>query len=354
MFKDVFELMDLIDSGEDIEKIVKERLSYLKSDEYRRTLLPRINFKNDECPMFYNGFITKDDIFGFTPEKNQNHQTSYIMDDEDIYYEVVKRLIDPKDRKTPAGIYQDIIDYFKYSENAKYKEILDYERIQIQKYFFEADKKEIDDLLRCDLGMSINCYKSLRSEYKNLTPREYVRFRVGLIDLGKRKLSDIEINMRMNVKERLKQIERTPLSIKDIKGLGVGKCVEHAMLTQNIFSFLGYNMFFISGGSFINNSKHSGHSWNVLESNGNYFIKDVRNYLVDEKMEKIKEPYDLLRFGEMNFKTQSGTKLRYKSVFERYMDLKRAAKEGKIYRTEAKYYFERLEKYKELNEESVL
>ena len=62
MVKSYNELMDMLHDGEDINKIIEGRLSYLKSQEYKETLSPRIYSQNDESVLLFNGFITEDEV----------------------------------------------------------------------------------------------------------------------------------------------------------------------------------------------------------------------------------------------------------------------------------------------------
>ncbi len=62
MFKNYNELIQMLEDGQDIITIRDERLAYLESEEYKRTLSPRINSQNDEVVLLLNGFITKDEV----------------------------------------------------------------------------------------------------------------------------------------------------------------------------------------------------------------------------------------------------------------------------------------------------
>ena len=94
-------------------------------------------------------------------------------------------------------------------------------------------------------------------------------------------------------------------SISIFKGNGSGRCLEHALMLQNLLSFIGIDISFFSTVQKTNNNI-VGHCFNVIHANGKNILIDLVNVNILENkkiapvLQKISdEDYEKLRSGEV-------------------------------------------------------
>ena len=292
--------------------------------------------------------------------------TAYILDDKEIYFDLLKGLNsfnNPRELLDINAVIMMIINiinnYFKSNKNAKYKDLLDALKEDIVQ---ELTPKE--ERIRGVFGMILNEYLYLKSKNYNLTQKQYINLirnyqsynvkmqsgKFYMINEQERQAyMFLGITGLLDQKNREKIIS-APINIKDIKGLGIGMCLEYSMLFQNLLSFLGYNTYMISGRFKKDDKEISGyHTWNVIESAGNFFIMDSINRILGPKIEGIQTSEELIKFGGVIVDGIEGFEPTYLSFFNTNQELKILAEMGKIERGEAKQYLNRLKIYKELH-----
>lgn len=352
MIKSREELLSRLESGEDVEKLVEERLSYLNSEEYRDTLFPTVYGEDDEDILLKNGFISSEEIFGTisNPKKFKEifgEITSYVIDDEQIYIDILNEILRFGIEDIEKLIMSYTIFYFEgFSKDKKSAEFID-----ILDYLEHTEK--VDFLIRGKIAKLINEYLYLKNYKKGLSVKEY-------IDLRKKYLNAMQKEEENSSKEEndallffyesglldkrtWNQVSNAPINIKDIKDLDIGMCVEKSMLTQNILSFLGYNAYLVNG-----RSQNNGHVWNVIEQDGTYSILDTNQNLYGIEFGRFDNPRQLLTFGELQFIKANGTNLKYQSSYNKD-DLGKIAADGKMYRYDASDFLERIDMYRQLH-----
>ena len=106
------------------------------------------------------------------------------------------------------------------------------------------------------------------------------------------------------------------VDINEISGYNIAKCTEHAMVTQNVLSFLGYESFMISG-NLEYNKKTEAHNFNVVKKNKKYYIIDTANRIYNKQIENMdnKEPEELTNFGEYSIICANGETIKYCSEY---------------------------------------
>lgn len=356
MIKNKEELFERLYSGEDIEKIIEDRLSYLNSEEYKSTLYPKIYGEDDENIILKNGFIPNDEIYGMVHNKREfkkayGTMTSYVIDDNKIYYDILKELKELRPNievKIFAKIVLYCWHYFDDEKFAtKYKDIYN--------YLVEFVKENLyGDNVREKVSMCINEYLYLKNYRKELSEIKYINLRkkcLRFLDKKEKNKSKEDFDAALFfyksgiLNEKIEErVFNSPINIKDIKGLKIGKCVEKSMVAQNILSFLGYNAYFVVG-----KVKNQGHAWNVVEQDGIYRTVDVGQFIDDDIFGKFDNPEQLLKFGEIFQKNFEGTIVGYHSLYERESDLKKIAEAGKMHRYDAQIFLERLSTYRKLH-----
>ncbi len=248
-----------------------------------------------------------------------------------------------------------ILQYFKYSQDAKYLKLLEWlkeeekRKIEEEERDKSVDEKEelLNDVLRGEIGRIINDYLAFKRMKPDLTQEDYINYRKKLKSEKFEELSEEEVEYVVWLNDNHKKIFQSPINIKDIKGLGVGKCTEHSILSQNILSFLGDNMYLISVRIVDFDNKEVLHDLNIMERSGHYIIWDILNHITQEiESQGIQEPRNLLQFG----KIVATEKMTIISYFDEKEDLKELADAGKFFRADALTYLDRLLIYKELRQ----
>lgn len=159
----------------------------------------------------------------------------------------------------------------------------------------------------------------------------------------------LEVDTAEELFEKLNSILKAPINIDDIYGAGIGMCTERAILTQNICSFLGYNIYLMSGK--IQNEgedEFTPHSWNVIEQDGIYKIFDTAQSVLGETIENVNSIEDLLKGKNITVENKSGQQIIYQVSITKESELQKLAKEGAKYRYDATKYLKRLEMYREI------
>ena len=317
MFNNLKELVMEIESGKDTETIVNERLEFLNSKEYQKEMKEGGN----DLEKVIQGFISDDRILGIS---NFIDETQYWIDEKDYYTVVIDNLIRPhlqELKKIQSLPTKNLINGVRYYfQNGK----PDKDGIEVFKKMKQAGMKE--GQIREDFG----------TEYK------------------KYMLAQKDENDYKELEDKVDEF--TPIPLSTVKGLGIGECLEMAMLSQNLLSFLGYNSFMILGKATNYKGEIEGHAFNCLEKGGKYLIFDSAMCFATIT-EDIKTPEDLLCFGEMSFK-RGESKVTYFSPKERekYKDpikkMQALAVRGENYRNSAMLYLKKIEISKKLTKQS--
>ena len=64
-------------------------------------------------------------------------------------------------------------------------------------------------------------------------------------------------------------------------GWSISKCVEYAAMTNQLFSFLGIESYYVKNKLLINGkSNYEGHAYNVIKTQRGYFVIDILNNIV--------------------------------------------------------------------------
>ena len=321
MFKDMNGLIQEIKSGKTNEEIFNERLEYLYSEEYHSQLFAR---KGNRTVTLINGFIGIYEPIAISDFFEENN---YILDDEEALLDLIEFVRQNIDNQlTPAKIFNHIRDVVREyclekKQDAKYNEMI----------------RHIKNP-REDFAVILNQYLYFQSKGLNISQEEFMQFYISY-KKGTLKLDDNEKNRR--VIELFSQYEienqyrlNDLISIRDIKGLGIGECVEIAGLSQNMLSFLGFNSFMLAG-----MYDDEPHQFNAVEINGKYCLFDA-SANCSGLMDFIKKPEDLLSFGK---------KGSYTSCKRNLSEIKELAKKGKDYRINCNKKLIQLQKYNELH-----
>lgn len=265
MFNNIDELRDLIKQGKNNEEIIRERLIYLNSEEYKKNRRDKIKKINSNIIDFYDGFIPCEEQITFSAKVSD---IIYSMDLVDIYDELVNLIRNNMDK---SGIsIRDIInivnDYYKYDEkNAQYKDVIEllkennHNTQQIRKYLRES----LPEVLKCkehsSFDGSLSDFIKAYSHYDSYKDDELAKKYRDSIDW-----------------DYLDSHPDIEVKLSDLKGNGTAMCTEMAMTIQNLFSFLGYDSYMI-GGVLKNksNNKSESHNFNVIRTKKGYFIVDA-------------------------------------------------------------------------------
>lgn len=270
MFTNLQELIQEIESGKDTQTIVKERLGFLKSDDYQSEMYKGNNTTSCE---FIQGFISDDTTYGF----GMMNTTQYWMDEEKIYEEIIDSLI------------RNYLSNIKTSNGLPMQNLINGIRHYFQKAKPNKQSLEVLEQMQRE-GLS---HDAIREDFGDRYNQHCLKRKEGL---------DYQ-ELCNQIDESEEKGNFVPIPISAIKGLNIGECTEMALLSQNILSFLGYNSFMISGASMNYSGIQEGHNFNVVEKDGKYIIFDSALAFFAIAPE-IKTPEDLLIFDEMTLKNQ--------------------------------------------------
>lgn len=256
----VEELIKEIKSGKDIKKIVSDRLAYLNSEEYQSNKVHLVTQSFHQV-ILWEGFIPSNQKVGNTENLNMGY------------------LISGSNK-----IYEDfVLALKKYMENGK--EIKHSYPIGYTKKFFLAAENQYSDIIdmykeagwsRTELREELQTFIS---EY--LSAKKYIKSMDSFTDIynfyNSITLEDIQKNQELKlfneVYQSITQEGDRELPLDELKGTGsINMCTEHAMLYQNLSSFLGYQTIMAVG-----YLKNEGHNYNFVYDNNQWMLHDNVN-----------------------------------------------------------------------------
>ena len=324
------ELINLIEKGKSNEEIINERLKYLNSEEYRSKRKATKTITNEfgdetKAVLFHDGFIPKDMPIGLETDDSSNCYT--INNINDLYEELLNYIRDNKEtikeRKGIAIKYvgEIIKAYFMIPRKESDKEAIEIlQQVYINHYkskgqYTEAEINKHAQLdARNHIGGYLAAWKDgVKAGLFKGSFKEYMIFIFSNREERKR-LGDEIYEWRKSHQDEGKQEISTGkiLDISEICGYNVAKCTEHAMVTQNVLSFLGYESFML-GGKLKHNNEPEGHNFNVVKKNGKYYIIDTVNRIYNKHIETMddKEAEELTSFGEYSTTLKNGETITY-------------------------------------------
>ena len=330
MFNNVMELIDLIEKGYSNEEIINERLKYLNSEEYRskRKITKTITNKfGDETKavLFHDGFIPKDMPIGLETDESSNCYT--INNINDLYEELLNYIRDNKETiKKSNGIAikyvgEIIKSYFIIPRKESDKEaieILKQAYINHYKSKGQYTEAEINKKAQLDVRKYIGGYLAawkdgVKANLFKGNFKDYIMICLYNQEERKRLINEIYEWRESHQDEGEQEILTGKiLDISEICGYNVAKCTEHAMVTQNALSFLGYESFMMAGKLKSNNNTEA-HNFNVVKKNGKYYIIDTVNRIYNKHIETMdsKEAEELTSIGEYSTILKTGETITY-------------------------------------------
>ncbi len=274
--------------------------------------------------LFHDGFIPKDMPIGLETDDSSNCYT--INNINDLYEELLNYIRDNKEtikeRKGIAIKYvgEIIKSYFMIPRKESDKEaieILQQAYINHYKSKGQYTEAEINKKAQLDVRKYIGGYLAAWKDgvKAGLFKGSFKEYIICLKKPEERKcLSDGIYKWRESYQDELGQ--DTPkgatLDISEICGYNVAKCTEHAMVTQNALSFLGYESFMMAGKLKSNNNMEA-HNFNVVKKNGKYYIIDTVNRIYNKHIETMdnKEAEELTSIGEYSTILENGETVTY-------------------------------------------
>lgn len=330
MFNNVMELIELIEKGISNEEIINERLKYLNSEEYRSKRKATKTITNElgdetKAVLFHDGFIPKDMPIGLETDDSSNCYT--INNINDLYEELLNYIRDNKEtikeRKGIAIKYvgEIIKSYFMIPRKESDKEAIEIiQQAYINHYkskgqYTEAEinkKAQLD--VRKHIGGYLAAWKDgVKAGLFKGSFKEYMIFIFSNRE-ERNRLGDEIYEWRKSHQDEGKQEISTGkiLDISEICGYNVAKCTEHAMVTQNALSFLGYESFMMAGKLKSNNNTEA-HNFNVVKKNEKYYIIDTVNRIYNKHIETMdsKEAEELTSIGEYSTILKNGETITY-------------------------------------------
>ena len=337
MFNNVMELIELMEKGISNEDIINERLKYLNSEEYRSKRKSTQNMYNNfedktNVVVFHDGFIPRDMPVGLESDETSNCYT--INNVNDVYEYVLNYIRNNKEKiKEQKGIAIKYVGkiiryYFKAPHQESDKEAIEIYKQEAIKYY----KASLNPLEYTDEDINEIAQKNVRNHIGGIVADWRDALKANLF---KGSFKDYMLMFLYNKEERSRlnreilawresyhdQVEQNIFAgkivdISEISGYSVAKCTEHAMLTQNVLSFLGYETYMLSGKLEYNNAIEA-HNFNVVRKNGKYFIIDTANDVYNKHIEIMdyKNPDELTNFGEYSVTLQNGKIIKYYSEY---------------------------------------
>lgn len=331
MFNNVMELIELIEKGISNEKIINERLKYLNSEEYRSKRKATKTITNEwgdetKAVLFHDGFIPKDMPIGLETDDSSNCYT--INNINNLYEELLNYIRDNKEtikeRKGIAIKYvgEIIKSFFMIPRKESDKEAIEIFKqawINTIKRKFATGKTDAEInrqaqlQVRNQIGGILETWKdAVKANLFKGDFKDYMM--IYLYNLQERdRLSNEISKWRENHQDGGEQdfLKGATLDISEICGYNVAKCTEHAMVTQNVLSFLGYESFMMAGKLKYNNTE--AHNFNVVKKNGKYYIIDTVNRIYNKHIETMdnKEAEELTSIGEYSTILKNGETITY-------------------------------------------
>ncbi len=292
MFNNLEELRSEILSGKTNEEIIKERVDYLTSKEYRDSRLTTIRRTNTSQTLFYDGFINPEEAIAF----NGGRVTDclYKMDDTSVYESIINLIRNNMDKKgfNFKLLIQIVRDYFKCDERSRYYELSQYlKELNPQNPYFAREEMPyiIHQYINSNFSGSLKDFgmgylHHWFKGYKTANPN----------------IEEMDINYFKSVDWNTIDEDDTILPISSIKGAGIAACTEYAILTQNCLSFLGYDTYLL-GGELAVGEKTEQHNFNVIRmpSDGRYAIVDSAQYVACKKIENASSIDDIKNMQEV-------------------------------------------------------
>ena len=238
----MYSVIEKILTSENIEKSIAERLKYLNSEEYQKTRRKKAEY--------YSGFCKKNEKVDVTTG------CGYCFDDDSIYYTLIKKIQD-KMKKYPEK------DYKKFILMAVFETVNEY---------FQCDKTDGERYMTKLCGMFPN-----NPRWKSHV--EYIKY-INKDKSEEELLNIIELQAR-ECFPYLIELEGGNGSIETIKHLGIAKCVEYAAMTNQLFSFLGIECYYVKNKLMEKGENNAeGHAYNVIKTQRGYHVVDVINNIV--------------------------------------------------------------------------
>ena len=337
MFNNVKELIVLIEDGIGNKEIINERLKYLNSEEYRdkrkKTKILTTEFGEEtNVVLFHDGFIPKDMPIGLQICESSNCYTINNINDvyEDVINYIRKNKETIKERNGIAIKYvgEIIKSYFMIPHQKSDKEAVEMFKQEWIKYF----KSRLNSLEYTDEDINKKAQLQVRNQISSIVGAWKDAVKANLF---KGSFKDYMMVYLYNREERSRlskeiaawresqqyEVEQNiflgkTIDISEISGYNVGKCTEHAMVTQNVLSFLGYESFMVAG-KLKSNDDTEAHNFNIVKKNGKYYIIDTVNRIYNKQIEAIdnKESERVINFGEYSTILANGETIKYCSEY---------------------------------------
>lgn len=271
MFNNLEELKDEILQGKTNEEIIKERLAYLTSPEYKSKRLPTVKKTHTDQALFYDGFISPEEVISFNAGRVSD--CLYRMDDITIYEKLIDLVRNNMDKSgfNFKFLIRMVREYFQIDKNSKYYELSEYLKSFNPKdpYFAretmpyiiaEYVNSNFDGSLK-DFGLGY-LHHWVTKRYKYDVP--------DIEELDEKYFESVDW-------EKLEGDIELPISA--IKGAGIAACTEYSILTQNFLAFLGYDTYLL-GGQLEVGSRKEEHNFNIRRTpGGKYEIIDSAQFV---------------------------------------------------------------------------
>lgn len=351
MFNNLEDLRNEILSGKTNEDIIRERIAYLTSKEYRDSRLATIRRPNTSQTLFYDGFINSEEAIAFNGGRVSD--CLYRSDiDTSIYEELINLVRENMDKKGFSFklLIQKVRKYFQLDENSKYFELSQYLKTLAPKdpYFAREELPYIikdynnsnysGSLMDFGMGYMQHWYKNRGYKTNNPNIEELDEKYYKSIDWDKSEDGDII------------------LPISAIKGSGIAACTEYSILTQNCLAFLGYDTYLL-GGELAVGEKQEQHNFNVVRmpSDGRYAIVDSAQYVACKKIENASKIDDIrnMQGVSMTRSSKDATEVIYTSAPEIRVKTPLQQKEEELSRLETERAELFAEQQKQDNENGI-
>lgn len=237
------QLIDEIKSNKPVEEIVKKRIAYLTSDEYQNS---NHHIYNDSMVSFWEGFIPLSQEVSYNSEASN---FKMVPGTEKVYINFVKYLKTLIDKsvdihhKFPVTYAQN---FFEEGGNTNFQEFAEdlveigYNRQETRRFLKEA-------LAEYNSAGKYfpNWDKFIEAYYMENSIEPYERYENPEF----KKFHDVYTSLASELNYNL------PLDLLEGTGSHANMCTEHAMLFQNLSSFLGYPTIMVA--SILNGELHN-------------------------------------------------------------------------------------------------
>lgn len=309
MFENLEELKAEILQGKRNEEIIKERLDYLNSQEYKSKRSPTVKRPGTAQVLFYDGFISPEEGISFNGGRISD--CLYRMDDITIYEKLIDLVRNNMDKSgfNFKRLIQIVRDYFKIDENSIYYELSEYlKSINPNNPYFAREIMPyiINEYINSNFEGSL---KDFGIGYLHHWVNKRYQYDVPDID---------ELDEKYFKSVDWKKLDGdTELPISAIKGAGIAACTEYSILTQNSLAFLGYDTYLL-GGQLAVGDREEEHNFNIRKTpNGKYEIIDSAQ-LVCGRIENASSVDDIRNLENLVVKrfSKDETEVSYTSASE--------------------------------------